>query len=133
MDRVMQISREMEFLPVLPPRYAELPEFEAIATRGKYERLIATYPLNIQAPTDDSPFFFHMLRAGDLLKASTFQGMNERNLKAVEVLGRLLAIVSGLSAVAIIAPLVFRRRVRETRSARLMIYFASIGLAFMMI
>jgi hypothetical protein len=132
-DRITQVSTEMEFLPVLTPRFAERPEFEAVATRGKYEQLLRSYPLNIEAPSDDSPFFFHMLRAADLLKASTFQGMNERNLKAVKVLGRLLAIVSGLSAVAIIAPLVFRRRVREARSGRLMIYFASIGLAFMMI
>src|SRR5438128_3969241 len=74
-----------------------------------------------------------MLRAGDLLKRSTFQGMNQLNLRAVNVLGRSLAIVSGLSAIAIIAPLVFRRKVRQARSIRLMIYFASIGLAFMMI
>jgi hypothetical protein len=132
-DRITQISDEMEFLPVLTPRFAERPEFEAVSTRGKYQQLMRSYPLNIEAPSDDSPFFFHMLRATDLLKASTFQGMNERNLKAVKVLGRLLAIVSGLSAVAIIAPLVFRRRVRDTRSFRLMVYFASIGLAFMMV
>jgi hypothetical protein len=132
-DRIMKISKEMEFLPVLTPHFAERPEFEAVSTRGQYEQLMRTYPLNIEAPTDDSPFFFHMLRAGDLLKVSTFQGMNQLNLKAVNVLGRLLAIVSGLTAVAIIAPLVLRRRVREARSARLMIYFASIGLAFMMV
>src|SRR5215813_13935456 len=83
--------------------------------------------MNIAAPTDDTPFFFHMLRAGDLLKPSTYQGMNELNLKAVKVLGTLLAIVSGLSALAL------RRRVRETHSTRLMIYFGAIGLAFMMV
>jgi hypothetical protein len=74
-----------------------------------------------------------MLRAGDLLKAATFQGMNQINLKAVKVLGTLLGIVSGLSAVAIIAPLTLRRRVRETHSLRLMLYFGAIGLAFMMV
>src|SRR5216110_3473626 len=123
----------MEFVPVLTPRFAEKPEFEAVATRGKYEELIRTYPLNISAPTDDTPFFFHMLRAGDLLKASTYQGMNQINLKAVKVLGTLLGIVSGLSAIAIIAPLAMRRRVRQAQSGRLMIYFAAIGLAFMMV
>src|SRR2546422_1768684 len=132
-DAVMKISREMEFQPVLTPRFAERPEFEAISTPGQYEHLIRTYPLNIEAPTDDSPFFFHMLRAGDLLKRSTFQGMNQLNLRAVDVLGRSLAIVSGLSAIAIIAPLVFRRKVREARSIRLIIFFAAIGLAFMMV
>jgi len=132
-DAVTKISKAMEFQPVLTPQFAERPEFEAISTPGRYEHLIRTYPLNIEAPTDDSPFFFHMLRAGDLLKRSTFQGMNQLNLKAVNVLGRSLAIVSGLSAIAIIAPLVFRRKVGEARSIRLMIYFAAIGLAFMMV
>jgi hypothetical protein len=123
----------MEFVPVLTPKFAERPEFEAIATRGKYQELIASYPLNIAAPTDDTPFFFHMLRARDLLKASTYQGMNQINLKAVRVLGTLLGIVTALSALAIIAPLAFRRHVREGQSVRLMIYFAAIGLAFMMV
>src|SRR2546427_1095072 len=132
-DTVTKISKAMEFQPVLTPRFAERPEFEAISTPGQYEHLIRTYPLNIEAPTDDSPFFFHMLRAGDLLKRSTYQGMNQLNLRAVNVLGRSLAIVSGLSAIAIIAPLVFRRKVGEARSIRLMIYFAAIGLAFMMV
>src|SRR6058998_110864 len=132
-DTVTKISRQMQFQPVLTPQAAERPEFEAISTPGQYEHLIRTYPLNIEAPTDDSPFFFHMLRAADLLKRSTFQGMNQLNLKAVNVLGRSLAIVSGLSAIAIIAPLVFRRKMREGRSIRLVIYFAAIGLAFMMV
>src|SRR2546425_2296011 len=132
-DAVTKISKAMEFQPVLTPRFAERPEFEAISTPGQYEHLIRTYPLNIEAPTDDSPFFFHMLRAGDLLKRSPFQGMNQLNLRAVNVLGRSLAIVSGLSVIAIIAPLVFRRKVGEARSIRLMIYFAAIGLAFMMV
>jgi hypothetical protein len=132
-DRISQLSRQMEFVPVLTPRFAERPEFEAVATRGKYEELIRSYPVNVAAPTDDTPFFFHMLRPRDLLKASTYQGMNQINLKAVKVLGTLLGIVSGLSAVAIVAPLALRRRVRETHSVRLMIYFAAIGLAFMMV
>ena len=34
---------------------------------------------------------------------------------------------------AIIGPLLFRRKLRETGSARMMIYFAAIGVAFMMV
>ena len=132
-DRMNEISKSMEFLPVLTPRYAERPEFEAVVTPGKYEELIRNYPLNIEAPTDDTPFFFHMLRATDLLKASTYQGMNELNLKAEKVLGTLLSIVIALSAVAIIAPLALRRNVRRSSSGMLMLYFAAIGLAFMMV
>jgi hypothetical protein len=132
-DRINQVSEEMQFLPVLTPRFAELPEFEAIATRSKYDEFVRSYPLNVAAPTDDTPFFFHMLRARDLLKATTYQGMNETNLKAVKVLGTSLGIVVVLSGLAIIAPLAIRRRVRQAQSTRLMIYFAAIGLAFMMV
>jgi hypothetical protein len=132
-DRLLQIAHDMQFLPVLTPRFAELPEFEAITTPGKYEALIQSYPLNIAAPTDDSPFFFHMLRPSALLKASTFQGMNQINIRAVSVLEKLLGVVVALSIVAIIAPLAIRRPVRDAYSGKLMIYFAAIGLAFMMV
>jgi hypothetical protein len=132
-DRMTRLSSQMGFLPVLTPGYAELPEFEAVATRGSYDELIRTYPLNIKAPTDDNPFFFHMLRPSHLLRASTYQGMNQMNLKAEKVLGTLLAIVVGLSAIAIVAPLAFRRHVRQAHSPAFMVYFAAIGLAFMMV
>jgi hypothetical protein len=59
--------------------------------------------------------------------------MNQINLKAVRVLGTLLGIVTALSAIAIVAPLSLRRHVRKGLSVRLMIYFAAIGLAFMMV
>ena len=131
--RIVEVSRAMAFRPLLTPDRAETAEFEAIATRGRYEEFVRRYPLNVAAPTDDTPFFFHMLRATDLLKASTYQGMNEINLKAVRVLGTSLAIVIVLSAAAIVVPLAVRPRVRERRSASLLIYFAAIGLAFMMV
>jgi hypothetical protein len=132
-DRIMDVSQQMQFRPVLTPKFAELPEFEAVSTRAKYRNLIASYPLNIEAPTDDTPFFFHMLRASDLMKASTYQGMNDINLKAVRVLGALLGLVVVLSAVAIVSPLVLSGRVRRAGSPRLVLYFAGIGLAFMMV
>src|SRR5262245_6236923 len=59
-DRLERIAKQMEFTLVLTPRFAERPEFEAVATSGKYQELIRAYPLNISAPTDDTPFFFHM-------------------------------------------------------------------------
>jgi hypothetical protein len=130
---ITDTSQAMGFLPVVTPTFSELPEFEHITTPGKYQQLVDRYPLNIAAPTDDTPFFFHMLRASDLLKASTYQGMNDINLKAMKVLGTLLGIVVALSMTTIIAPLMLRKRVRDTQSVPLTIYFAAIGLAFMMV
>jgi hypothetical protein len=132
-DRITTIAREMDFTVVLSPHEAERPEFASVSARATYQSLIDTYPLNVAAPTDDTPFFFHMLRASDLVKASTYRGMNEMNLKAMRVLGSLLGIVTLLSLAAIVFPLVVRGRVRSGASVRLMIYFAAIGLAFMMV
>src|SRR5262245_4814649 len=56
---IEKVSKDMEFSPVLTPRFAERSEFKAVATRGTYEETVRTYPLNIAAPTDDTPFLFH--------------------------------------------------------------------------
>jgi hypothetical protein len=63
-QRVTELSKQMEFLPVLTPRYAERPEFEAVATRAKYDELVRTYPLNIAAPTDDNTVLFSHAAGG---------------------------------------------------------------------
>jgi spermidine synthase len=131
--RLAEASREMHFLPVLTPNFAELRDFESITTPGKYEDAVANYPVNIAAPTDDSPFFFHMLRPADLLKGATVSGSNETNLRAVRVLATLLAIVVALSASLAVIPLIAQKRVRQAYSGRQIVYFAAIGLAFMMV
>jgi len=131
--QLTELARTMDFAPVLTPEFSAKREFEAMTTRGRDQAFIRGYPLNIEAPTDDSPFFFNMLRARDVLKASTYRVLNEVHLKAVTVLGASLGIVVALSAITIVAPLMLRRRIRETGSPRLMIYFAAIGLGFMMI
>jgi hypothetical protein len=132
-QQIGEVAAAMQFLPVVTPLFAERPEFGAVTDSRRHADFVGSYPLNIEAPTDDTPFFFHMLRAGDLLRASTYQGMNDINLKAIKVLGTLLAVVSGLSLLAIVAPLALRRHVRQNRALSLVIYFAAIGLGFMMV
>ena len=132
-NRLTEVSLEMHFVLVLTPHFAELPEFEAITDPGKYADVVRNYPVNIAAPTDDSPFFFHMLRAADLLKGATAFGANLINLRAVRVLAALLGIVVALGAAVTAAPLLLQKRVRQTCSGPLMVYFAAIGLAFMMV
>ena len=47
-------------------------------------------PFNISAPTDDTPFFFHMLRLRDVFNTARWhdQGIVRFNMTAVGVLGR---------------------------------------------
>src|SRR5207245_121 len=76
-DRIMQVSKEMEFLPVLTPRFTEQPDFERVASRSNYRELIRSYPLDTDARTDDDAFFFQMRPAGALLKASAYPGISD--------------------------------------------------------
>ena len=110
-----------------------MPEFEAIATRGKYEELIRTYPLNIAAPTDDTPFFFHMLRAGRFVESFDVSGDEPNQLKGRESAGHAARDRNYFERHRNHRATDPAKRVRESHSDRLMIYFASIGLAFMMV
>lgn len=132
--RIETVSREMEFVPVVTPSYAETEAFAQITDAGEYEGIVGSYPLDIAAPSDDKPHFFHMLRVKDLLQASTYQGMNDINLKAVGILGALLLLVTLLSGLVILAPVaVLRGGAGTTPSASLFVYFGAIGLAFMLV
>ena len=61
---------------------------------------------NITAPTDDSPFFFNMLRLRDVVRPELLDfGKLSHNMKAVATLAVLLVTVSFLTAVCILLPL----------------------------
>ena len=87
--------------------------FAAIADGRQLQGLLAGYPLDISAPTDDSPFFFHMLRIRDVFNLQRWrdQGIVSFNMKAVGVLGVLLATVTLMTAACILLPLI-RRDIR---------------------
>src|SRR5262249_55290113 len=50
-ERIVKISAEMQFIPILTPEYAERPELEAMMSPNSYAQLIRNYHLNIGAPT----------------------------------------------------------------------------------
>lgn len=100
---------------------------------------IDSYPLNISAPTDDSPFFFHMMRFHDIYNRSLLrewgkEGADSFQIKAVAVLGTLLLVVTVLCMLCIIAPLWLSRDSGvQVRSLPLTLYFAGIGTGFMLV
>ncbi len=111
--------------------------FQHIVDRDKRNAMIAAYPLDLTAPTDDRPFFFNMLKPSALL---TYRGIEKEgplntNLGAVRNLLILLGIVTILALLLVVAPIL--GAMRETRTAMLRhpwtIYFAAIGLGFMLI
>ena len=50
------------------------PTFEALASGQDLAALYAQFPVNIAPPTDDSPFFFHMLLLRDIFNGDLWRG-----------------------------------------------------------
>lgn len=93
------------------------------------------YPLRIEAPTDDSPFFFNMLRWRDIFSMSVLEaGKQSNNLKAVATLGILLGTVLVLTVGCILVPLwMSRTHVPFAETRALLTFFICIGLGFMLV
>lgn len=135
LDVLEEVIRKMEFELVLSPRTSIDSTFDSIAFGRDLHAFTANFPINISAPTDDSPFFFHMLRLRDVFNRELHsQGVMSFNMKAVFVLAALIAVVVGLTLLCIIFPLLLTtRRAAFQGTLPLLVFFAGIGLGFMFI
>ncbi|MBX7244691.1 MAG: hypothetical protein K1X53_04285 [Candidatus Sumerlaeaceae bacterium] len=130
-----RVTSEMKFQRMLMPSEASDEMFARIANGRDLAELERTFSLNISPPTDDNPFFFHMLRMGDALRLQRpNQGAMTFNVKAMVILALLLAVVTVLTALCILLPLALTAKSAPVRGAGgYLAYFAAIGLGFMLI
>jgi len=132
------IANQMNFDVVLSPDFAIDETFKQITSGIGSDAFIENFPLNISAPTDNAPFFFQMLRLSDVISSNYYdQGVMTFNITAIYALGSLLFAVFLLNLFFVIAPLLLtskRLKSSTTKNAiPLSLYFACIGLGFMMI
>jgi hypothetical protein len=135
LDALDAVARTMQFDLVLTPRAALDPTFAKIASGNSLEAFAASFPINIAPPTDDSPFFFHMLRLRDVFNPAIWlPGERSIHMSAVATLGTLLVLVTVLSTLCVIVPLFVTTRGSPLNgAAHLFVFFASIGLGFMLV
>lgn len=136
LDTLEGVAARMNFDVVQSPRRSADDTFASLADGGRVAAAIADYPLNISAPTDDRPFFFHMLRLRDVFDTARWrdQGIVQFNMTAVGVLGILFATVVVLTAACIILPLLLARpRADLTGAGPHLLFFAAIGFGFMLV
>ena len=135
LDSIEEIAAKMQFEVVLSPRYSINSTFATIASGKNLKTFPSQFPMNIAPPTDDSPFFFHMLRLQQVFNRQLWQqGRQSFNMEAVFVLAALAIIVTGLTFLCIIVPLILTTRKRELRGTLpLFVYFACIGFGFMFV
>ncbi|MFO7736640.1 MAG: hypothetical protein R6W70_10580, partial [bacterium] len=61
-NRFLDVCEKMNFTVLLAGGEEESSLFSHVTDMEKRKTMLANYPLNLSAPTDDSPFFFNMLR-----------------------------------------------------------------------
>ena len=135
LDTVEEVVDKMKFELVLTPRFALDSTFVTLASGKDLYQFTAHFPINIAPPTDDSPFFFNMVRLKNIFHEElTSMGAMEINIKAVAVLGALLFIVIGLTTICIIVPLLLTTDKSLLKGAfALTLFFACIGFGFMFV
>jgi hypothetical protein len=127
-----RLASELQFEVMFTPRMSRDRLFEDL-TGPSAASVVASYPLRINAPTDNSPFFFNMLRLRDLARLDLVEsGKQSNNLKAVATIGVLLGTVTVLTLVCILVPL-WMRRADVRGSSSLLLFFIAIGLGFMLV
>jgi hypothetical protein len=135
LNTLEDITTKMLFFFVIYPNYSMDPNFTTIASGKDLDAFTASFPTNIAAPTDDSPFFFHMLRLRDVFNPKLWeQGSNRFNMKAVFILGALLLTVIVLTFLCIIVPLLLTTKKGSLKGALPhFIFFSCIGFGFMLV
>lgn len=135
LDRLDAEAARLGFDVPFSPRVSVDDTFTRLTVRDGLDAFLAAYPINITAPTDDSPFFFNMLRLRDAFTPELLDvGKQSHNMKAVLTLAILLGTVTVLCALCILLPLwLTRDRVVLTGAGPLFLFFLSIGLGFMLI
>jgi hypothetical protein len=102
---------------------------------GTTKEAMKASQLNLSPPTDNKPFFFHMLRLKDIFSVKANPGDPVGfNLKAVKILGILLIIVLVLTVLFIILPLALTTQKGSLKgSLPFFAFFASIGFGFILV
>lgn len=132
---VKDICNRMQFDLVLTPSFSLDPTFARISSGTELDSFARSFPINIEAPTDDSPFFFHMLRLRDMFNLELIKSGHESfNMKAVAVLGGLILIVLVLTSLCIIVPLALTtKKASLSGGVPFFLFFGFIGLGFMFV
>jgi len=120
------------YAPGLPPQE----EVGAFIASDDPAAFIAAYPLDISPATDDRPFFFNLVRFGDLLDPDlSASGVYRTSMEAVLVLLAVLGISGWMGGLFVLFPLWLgaRRRGLARPSGRLLLYFGALGVAFMLV
>jgi hypothetical protein len=124
----------LDFKPVLTPTYARDRVFADLAGPQGPGKGVHEVDADISPPTDNRPFFFQMVNRSSLDQLTSRSAGRDQALQPVLVLAVLAITVLVLALVFILVPLLkSTRRVEHRGMGPFYVYFAAIGVAFLMI
>jgi len=129
-------ARELGYTVLYAPGLPVTEEVGAFLAADDPVAWIARYPLDITPATDDRPFFFNLVRFGDLfspvLRAS---GVYQVSIESAGILLTILGITAAVGVLFVLLPLGWgvRRRGLAAPSARMLAYFGALGVGFMLV
>jgi hypothetical protein len=137
LDTLEQAARNIHSQVILSPRSCLDPGLASIADENNRANFFAQFPLNIDAPTDDRPFFFCASKPSDFPKLGTWtQIVQSQNIirDPLVVMCSLFLTIGALTIICILLPLTAPLTKADIKdSLPLVIYFSSLGIGFMMI
>jgi hypothetical protein len=135
LDILERETARLAFDVPFSPRRVHDETFRRLTNTDGLLAFLDDYPVNIAPSTDNSPFFFNMLRLRDIGRTSLLDfGNLSHNMKAVATLGILCVTVTVLTVICILLPLwLTRDRVQLAGAGPLFLFFIAIGLGFMLI
>jgi predicted membrane-bound spermidine synthase len=129
--RIRELAGQMQFSIELQPGEARNALMLALATGRGMEQMLALSVVNYDAPTDDQPFFFSMLRVrGWFGMRDTVRTTGQQS---VVMLIDLLVGVAVLTLLCIALPLALSRVKLPRGGAAHLVFFAAIGTGFMLV
>lgn len=135
LDTLESLCKNMKFEIVLSPRHVDDKLLDEL-TSNQYALAIESSALRLDAPTDDSPYFFQMIRLKDWLRLDLLEINPDNSAYATAMLslGSLTILVSCLTVAILAAPfLISSYRKHALQGAPLCLFFSAIGLAFILI
>lgn len=135
------LKYQTSILPDVLPENQLLRQMLSASSTDALEQVTKHQSLNFEAPTDENPYFFNMLKINHIGSANQFkEGVVKGNLSATITLLALMICLSTLTLLTIALPLLTRGRetVHSPGSARALfragaLYFSLIGAGFMLV
>jgi len=141
LDKLDQIAKKMNFKVVYSPKNKN-PLFQRVIDNIGNPDFFKKQPLNLAPPTDNQPYFFHMLRLKDAFNKEKLKFREQSfNLKSINILLTLLIISIILSIIFIILPPIIYYVINEQsknltvlrKTYFMSIFFLCIGFGYILI